>query len=34
MNIKRFFKRSKEDAELSEELEAHLAHEIDDNRAG
>ncbi len=33
MNIKRFFKRSKEDAELSEELEAHLAHEIDDNRA-
>jgi predicted permease len=39
MNLKRFFTRSKfftrssEDAELSEELESHLAHEIDDNLA-
>ena len=33
MNLKRFFKRSDEDSELSEELESHLAHEIDDNLA-
>ncbi len=31
MNLRRFFKRSDEDSELSEELESHLAHEIDDN---
>ena len=33
MNLRRFFKRSAEDSELSEELESHLAHEIDDNLA-
>ena len=33
MNLKRLFKRSHEDSELSEELESHLAHEIDDNLA-
>lgn len=33
MNLKRFFRRSQEDAELSRELDAHLAHEIDDNLA-
>ncbi len=33
MNLKRFFRRSEEDSELSEELESHLAHEIDDNLA-
>ena len=33
MSIKRFFRRSAEDSELSEELESHLAHEIDDNLA-
>ncbi len=33
MNLKRFFTRSREDSELSEELESHLAHEIDDNVA-
>jgi macrolide transport system ATP-binding/permease protein len=31
VNLKRFFTRSREDSELSEELESHLAHEIDDN---
>ena len=33
VNLKRFFRRSEEDSELAEELEAHLAHEIDDNLA-
>ncbi len=33
MNLRRLFRRSQEDAELSEELESHLAHEIDDNLA-
>jgi macrolide transport system ATP-binding/permease protein len=33
VNLKRFFRRSEEDSELSEELESHLAHEIDDNLA-
>src|SRR5258708_29225861 len=33
MNLRRFFRRSAEDSELSEELESHLAHEIDDNLA-
>jgi macrolide transport system ATP-binding/permease protein len=33
VNLKRLFKRSNEDSELSEELESHLAHEIDDNLA-
>jgi macrolide transport system ATP-binding/permease protein len=33
VNLKRLFKRSTEDSELSEELESHLAHEIDDNLA-
>jgi macrolide transport system ATP-binding/permease protein len=33
VNLKRFFRRSQEDAELSRELDAHLAHEIDDNLA-
>ena len=33
MNLKRIFKRSEEDSELSEELQSHLAHEIDDNLA-
>jgi putative ABC transport system permease protein len=32
MSLRRFFKRSQEDAELAQ-LEAHLAHEIDDNLA-
>jgi predicted permease len=33
VNLRRLFKRSQEDSELSEELESHLAHEIDDNLA-
>jgi predicted permease len=33
MNLKRFFNRSNEDAELAQELEAHLQHEVDDNQA-
>jgi len=33
VNLKRFFERTAEDSELSEELESHLAHEIDDNLA-
>ena len=33
MNLKRFFQRSREDAELAQELEAHVAHEIDENLA-
>jgi macrolide transport system ATP-binding/permease protein len=33
MSLRRFFKRYEEDAELACEVEAHLAHEIDDNLA-
>jgi macrolide transport system ATP-binding/permease protein len=33
VSLKRFFRRSQEDAELSHELDSHLAHEIDDNLA-
>jgi len=33
VNLRRFFTRWREDSELSEELESHLAHEIDDNLA-
>jgi macrolide transport system ATP-binding/permease protein len=33
LNIKQLFKRSAEDSDLSEELQSHLAHEIDDNLA-
>jgi putative ABC transport system permease protein len=33
MNLKRFFSRSSADAELAQELEAHLQHEVDDNLA-
>ncbi len=33
MNLKGLFKRSAEDAELAEELESHLAHQIDHNLA-
>ena len=33
MSLKRLFLRSREDAELSEELESHLAHEMQDNVA-
>lgn len=33
MILRRFFKRSQEDSELSLEIESHLAHEIDDNLA-
>lgn len=33
MNLKRFFRRGKEDADLAAELDAHLGHEIDDNLA-
>src|SRR5882757_3720655 len=33
MNLKRFFRRSTADAELAQELEAHLQHEVDDNVA-
>jgi macrolide transport system ATP-binding/permease protein len=33
VNLKRFFLRSRKDAELARELESHLAHETDDNRA-
>ncbi len=33
MSFKRFFKQSQRDAELAQELEAHLSHEIDDNLA-
>jgi predicted permease len=31
MGLRRFFLRGKEDADLARELEAHLAHEIDEN---
>jgi putative ABC transport system permease protein len=33
VSLKRFFRRSQKDEELSRELEAHVAHEIDDNLA-
>ena len=33
MNLKRFFTRPAVDAELAQELEAHLQHEVDDNLA-
>ena len=33
MNLKRFFTRPAADAELAQELEAHLQHEVDDNLA-
>jgi hypothetical protein len=33
VSLKRLFLRSREDAELSEELESHLAHEMQDNLA-
>ncbi len=33
MNLKRFFQRSHEDAELAREIDSHLEHEIDDNVA-
>jgi hypothetical protein len=33
VNLKRFFRRSQEDTEVSQELESYLQHEIDDNLA-
>jgi predicted permease len=33
MNLKRFFSRSAADAELAQELETHIQHEVDDNLA-
>src|SRR5258707_5981874 len=33
MNLRRFFGRPAADAELAQELEAHLQHEVDDNLA-
>jgi predicted permease len=33
MNLRRFFSRSVTDADLAEELEAHLQHEVDENLA-
>jgi macrolide transport system ATP-binding/permease protein len=33
MNLKRILRRSREDDELSQELESHIQHEIDDNLA-
>ncbi len=33
MNLRRFFSRPAADAELAQELEAHLQHEVDDNVA-
>jgi len=33
VSLKRFFLRSRRDAELAQELESHLTHEIDDNLA-
>ncbi len=33
MNLRRFFSRSVADAELAQELEAHLQHEVDENLA-
>lgn len=33
MSIRRFFRRSSEDSDLQQEIEAHIAHEIDENTA-
>jgi macrolide transport system ATP-binding/permease protein len=33
MNLARFFRRATRDADLAQELESHLAHEVDDNLA-
>jgi predicted permease len=33
MSLKRFFRRTRKDEELSREIDSHLAHEIDDNLA-
>jgi hypothetical protein len=33
MNLRRFFRRSAADANLTQELDAHLQHEVDDNLA-
>ena len=33
MNLRRFFRRSAADADLAQELDAHLQHEVDDNVA-
>lgn len=33
MSLRRFFRRAQEDADLACEIEAHLAHEVDDNLA-
>src|SRR6266566_5495145 len=33
MNLKRFVSRSAADADLAQELEAHIQHEVDDNLA-
>ena len=33
MKLKQLFGRRKEDADLTEELQAHIQHEIDDNIA-
>src|SRR5215472_8356957 len=33
MGFRRFFRRRREDAELAQELDAHIAHEVDDNVA-
>ena len=31
MGIRRFFQRRTEDADLTHELEAHIAHQVDEN---
>jgi predicted permease len=33
MSIARFFRRRREDADLAREMEAHIAHEVEENRA-
>jgi predicted permease len=33
MSIRRFFRRSSEDRDLAQEIQAHIAHEVDDNMA-
>ena len=33
MGLRRFFHRRKEDADLARELEAHIAHQVDENVA-
>ena len=33
MGLRRFFHRRAEQAQLAEEIESHIAHEIDDNLA-